>query len=46
MKRMIDKNILLVFGVENLSHFDYSAISSFFVVNLELENEYLIETGS
>jgi hypothetical protein len=44
-KRIIDSNLLLVIGVENLAHFDYPALSSFFWINVELQNEHLIESA-
>jgi hypothetical protein len=44
-KRITEGNVLLAIGVENLAHFTYSSVSSFFWINIEQQNEHLIESA-
>lgn len=44
-KRILDKNIFVVIGAEKLVEIDYSVISWLYVINVELQPEYLLEVG-
>jgi hypothetical protein len=45
-QKIIEKNILIVIGVEKVHHFDYSLLSWLYIINVEFQHDYLAEVAA
>lgn len=45
-QKMIERNILIVIGVEKVHHFDYSLLSWLYIINVEFQHDYLSEVAA
>lgn len=44
-RKIVERNVYVVIATEKLGELDYSVISWLYIINVELQPEYLLEVG-